>query len=94
MLVFAEADDPPLDAQIDACKGKRAAFVDHDNVVILDSKKGSALRARFQPQNHAVVLVGLDGTANYRPDRPADPATPTALVGAMPMRIDELERRA
>ncbi|MEO1459849.1 MAG: DUF4174 domain-containing protein [Pseudomonadota bacterium] len=90
ILVFAEPEDPRLDAQLDALDRARAALAERDNVVIVDTAERSALRRRFAPAGFTVILVGKDGGEKLRRRRVVKPAELNALIDTMPMRQNEM----
>lgn len=91
ILVFAPAPgDPRLEDQLDRFEASRAELAERDNVVIVDTEPGSALRARFRPPEFAVILVGKDGTEKLRRASPVAVGDLTALIDSMPMRRREM----
>lgn len=94
ILVFAPSPaDPRLAEQLRLFEAARPALEDRRNVVIVDTKPGSALRARFAPEGFTVILVGLDGGEKFRRNAVVAPEILNARIDRMPMRRRELERR-
>ena len=92
IVVFAPAeDDPQLAEQLDRLEAARAALEERDNVVIVDTEPGSALRQRFDPAPFAVILVGKDGTEKLRRETPVAVEELNALIDSMPMRRREMQ---
>jgi len=93
ILVFAEEGDPKLAEQLVRFEAAEAALRDRDNVVVVDTEPGSALRRRFDPGAFTVILIGLDGGEKFRRDGLVRPEELNALIDAMPMRRRALQRR-
>ena len=93
IVVFAAADDPRLVRQLAALRADSAALEDRDNIIVVDTTPGSALRQRFSPGPFTVILVGLDGGEKLRRDQVVLPQTLNALIDTMPMRRNELRTR-
>lgn len=91
IVIFASADDPRLDTQLDRFRAVEADLIDRDNIVVVDTTPDSPLRQRFRPGAFTVVLVGLDGGEKFRRDGLVAPGTLNALVDTMPMRRQELD---
>ncbi len=90
ILVFAEPGDPRFAEQLARFRADRAALEDRDNLVIVDTREGSALRRRFAPGVFTVILVGKDGGEKFRRDGLVEPADLHALIDRMPMRRREM----
>ncbi|MEM6624889.1 MAG: DUF4174 domain-containing protein [Pseudomonadota bacterium] len=93
IVIFADPDDPRLDQQLDMLEAAEPELVDRDNIVVLDTSPGSALRDRFSPGEFTVILVGLDGGEKFRSDGVVQPGDLNALIDTMPMRRNELRQR-
>lgn len=93
ILVFADAGDPRIAAQMQMFEQDGAALEDRRNIVVLDTAQQSPLRARFQPKGFTVILVGLDGGEKFRSGEIVAPAVLNMLIDGMPMRRQELRRR-
>ncbi|MEM0990908.1 MAG: DUF4174 domain-containing protein [Pseudomonadota bacterium] len=93
IVIFADPDDPRLDQQLDMLEAAEPELIDRDNIVVLDTSPGSALRDRFSPGEFTVILVGLDGGEKFRSDGVVQPGDLNALIDTMPMRRNELRQR-
>ncbi|MCQ8240165.1 DUF4174 domain-containing protein [Rhizosaccharibacter radicis] len=97
LLVFVpSAGDPRLAAQRTALD-RAAAEARARDLVLVAVPEGSSdaekLRRRFDVgRGFAVVLVGKDGTAKLRSERPVPVSTLFGLIDSMPMRRQEMTR--
>lgn len=107
LLIFSAADEPRLETQrtllAAAAPGE---LTERDLVVVhvLPDGKAEVLLGKGSPSDAApsmrrgpktafsVVLVGKDGGAKWRDDRPIGPGELFGLIDAMPMRALELKR--
>lgn len=90
VIVFAEAADPRLAAQLVAFRDAAPAMAERDNVVIVDTSLTTPLARRFRPEGFTVILVGKDGGEKLRRTRVVDPGELGALIDTMPMRRNEM----
>ncbi|MEM9146850.1 MAG: DUF4174 domain-containing protein [Pseudomonadota bacterium] len=90
ILVFAEEGDPRLAEQLSRFELDRADLDERENVVIVDTEPGSALRQRFRPAAFTVILVGKDGGEKFRRNDLVNPDELHALIDTMPMRRREM----
>lgn len=90
VLVFAEAGDARLDAQMALFEANAEDMADRRNVVVVDTSAESALRTQFRPEGFTVVLVGLDGGEKFRSGAVVAPDQLDALIDTMPMRRREI----
>lgn len=93
IIVFAKPGDLRLDIQMERFDLAEPDLKDRDNILIVDTAEGSALRDRFQPSGFTVILVGKDGGEKFRRDGLVDPAELNALIDTMPMRQQEMRRQ-
>lgn len=92
ILVFALPDDPRLETQLERFRKADAALSDRQNVVIVDTEPGSALRSLYRPGSFTVILIGKDGGEKFRRDALVDPEDLNALIDTMPMRRREMQQ--
>ncbi|MEP9350965.1 DUF4174 domain-containing protein [Xanthobacter sp. KR7-225] len=74
----------------------RAGLAERDMVVLTVTGADDPLRRRLDVPSDGfrVLLVGKDGHVAGRWSAPVDPSTLFALIDRMPMRRDEMRRRA
>ena len=100
LLVFAASGrDPDYLAQRRLWEPERAGFADRDLVtlpVFAAARRSRALAGKYgvNPDHFAVVLVGKDGHEAFRSERPVPAGDLYARIDAMPMRRDEMRRKA
>jgi len=93
IIVFANPTDPRLEQQMERFDLAGPELKDRDNILIVDTAEGSALRDRFRPGTFTIILVGKDGGEKFRRDGLVDPDELNALIDTMPMRRQEMRRQ-
>lgn len=104
LVVFAPSEkDANYLAQQRLWEGEKAGFADRDLVVLpvfvaSDQQQAATLAKKLgvaaASGRFAVVLVGKDGNAVYQSERPVKAEDLYARIDAMPMRRDEVRRKA
>lgn len=101
LVIFADGpDDPLLRDQMDRLGDAAGEARDRDLVVMPAFRTApgtAALRSRLVPGTQApfqVVLVGKDGLPKTTSSRPIGPSDLFAIIDRMPMRRQEMLRRA
>ncbi len=109
LLIFApKPDDPRLEIQVRTLQEHAPEAHDRDLVPVglpyqnpsptetqLSAEEAVAVRRRFHvaPGDFAVILLGKDGGAKLRSDKPLPMQKLDATIDAMPMRKDEMRAR-
>ncbi len=110
LLIFsASSSDTSRQQQLKALDGHKEEAGDRNLVMVtvpgpapsplfqtLSKKDESAIRQRFQvkPVEFTMILIGKDGGEKHRWSSPANFETIRELIDAMPMRKDEMSRKA
>ena len=97
LVVFAPSEnDPRLQLQLQFIEDRRADLDERDVVVLIDTAEaeGSALRDELHPRDFQLVLIGKDGGVKLRKPFPWDVREISRVIDKMPMRREELRRRA
>lgn len=90
IVIFAAEGDPLIDRQLARFKAERAALIERDNVLILETRPDAALTQRFRPDGFTVILVGKDGAEKFRATEVIAPEVLLGLIDTMPMRRREM----
>jgi len=109
LLIFApKPDDPRLEIQLRTLKEHAAETQERDLVpialpfhtpsptdAVLAPGAAEAARRRFHvaPGDFAVILIGKDGGAKLRSDKPFSMEKLNETIDAMPMRQDEMKNK-
>jgi hypothetical protein len=96
VVVADQPTDPRFQKQIAGLEGRGRALEDYDIKLIAVTGESAALRRklRLPAAGFAVALVGKDGGVKEAWRNPVDPDRIFALIDTMPMRRDEVRRRA
>ena len=99
-------DNPDYQRQMQLVEGKLAGFQERDLIAIellaegtsqaemqtLNEAEAASLRSEFNvaPEEFRVILIGKDGTAKRRDQKPVAPEVIFNQIDAMPMRRQEM----
>ena len=97
MVVLSDGPgDPRAAQQLHALDGAGPALGERDIRVLTEAEANGPLRRALgvAGRGFAVVLVGKDGTVKEVWHAPVAPKAIFALIDAMPMRQEEMQRRS
>ena len=106
LIFAPSKDNPDYQRQMQLVEGKLADFKERDLIAIellaegtsqaemqtLNEAEAASLRSEFNvaPEEFRVILIGKDGTAKRRDEKPVAPEVIFNQIDAMPMRRQEM----
>ncbi|MFV0244179.1 MAG: DUF4174 domain-containing protein [Qingshengfaniella sp.] len=93
VVVFADTpNDPRFIQQMAMLEDQKAALLERDVVVIVDTdpKANSAIRRQLRPRGFMLVLIDKDGRVQMRKPNPWSVREISRAIDKTPLRLDEI----